>query len=288
MKYVTVVLLGSIIDNHFQKESLGEQRRMTWVFFMKQKSEVFSIFKKFKSFVEKQSGCYIKTLRSDRGMEYTSSQFGNFCEDEGVERQLTVAYTPQQRGVVERKNQTVMEMAKAMLYEKGLSKIFWAEAINTAVYLLNRCPTKALLNKTPIEAWSGRKPSVRHFKVFGCLCYSQVPKERRSKLDETSEKCIFMATWNWEEGKILRKQFLLMNFKQKHQLKLEMAALQLHHLKNPQDQFHYLPQLSLQLQAHHHHPQLQEKMRSLTDVYERCNLCIVEPQSFEEATKDED
>ncbi|RVW55367.1 Retrovirus-related Pol polyprotein from transposon TNT 1-94 [Vitis vinifera] len=167
--------------------------RMTWVFFMKQKSEVFSIFKKFKSFVEKQSGCYIKTLRSDRGMEYTSSQFGNFCEDEGVERQLTVAYTPQQNGVVERKNQTVMEMAKAILYEKGLPKIFWAEAVNTTVYLLNRCPTKALLNKTPIEAWSGRKPSVRHFKVFGCLCYSQVPKERRSKLDETSEKCIFMG-----------------------------------------------------------------------------------------------
>ncbi|KAL6327560.1 hypothetical protein AAG906_021850 [Vitis piasezkii] len=167
--------------------------RMIWVFFMKQKSEVFSIFKKFKSFVEKQSGCFIKTLRSDRGMEYTLSQFGNFCEDEGVERQLTVAYTPQQNGVVEMKNQTVMEMAKAMLYEKGLPKIFWAEAVNSVVYLLNRCPIKALLNKTPIEAWSGRKPSVRHFKVFGCLCYSQVPKERKSMLDETSEKCIFMV-----------------------------------------------------------------------------------------------
>ena len=86
-----------------------------------------------------------------------------------------------------------MEMAKAMLYEKGLLKIFWGEVLNTAVYLLNRCPTKALLNKTPIEAWSGRKPSVKHFKVFGCLCYSQVPKEKRSKLDETSEKCIFMV-----------------------------------------------------------------------------------------------
>ena len=60
--------------------------RMNWVFFMKQKSEVLSIFKKFKSFVEKQSGCYIKTLRSDKGMEYTLSQFGNFCENEGVER----------------------------------------------------------------------------------------------------------------------------------------------------------------------------------------------------------
>ena len=84
-------------------------------------------------------------------------------------------------------------MAKAMLYEKGLPKIFWVEAVNTIVYLLNRCPTKELLNKTLIEAWSGRKPYVRHFKVFGCLCYSQVPKERRSKLDEASEKCIFMG-----------------------------------------------------------------------------------------------
>ena len=158
--------------------------RMNWVFFMKQKSEVLSIFKKFKSFVEKQSGCYIKTLRSDRGMEYTSSQFGNFCEDEGVERQLTIAYTPQQNGVVERKNQTIMEMAKAMLYEKGLPKFFWTKVVNTTVYLLNRCPTKALLNKTLIEAWSGRKPSVRHFKVFGCLCYSEVPKERRSKMKQ--------------------------------------------------------------------------------------------------------
>ena len=93
-----------------------------------------------------------------------------------------------------------MEMAKAMLYEKGLPKIFWVEAVNTAMYLLNRCPTKALLNKTPIEAWSERKPSVRHFKVFWCLCYSQVPEERRSKLDETSEKCIFMGYSSQSKG----------------------------------------------------------------------------------------
>ena len=133
------------------------------------------------------------TLKSDKGMEYTSSQFGNFCEDEGVERQLSVAYTFQQNGVDEMKNQIVMKMAKAMLYEKGLLKKIWVETVNTVVYLLNTSPTKALLNKTLIEAWNGRKPFVKHFKVFGCLCYSQVPKERRSKLDEASEKCIFMG-----------------------------------------------------------------------------------------------
>ncbi|KAK0594583.1 hypothetical protein LWI29_036706 [Acer saccharum] len=109
--------------------------RMTWVFFMRQKSEVFTIFKKFKSFVEKQSGNYIKILRSDRGKEYNSREFDKFCEDEGVERQLTVPYTPQQNGVSERKNQTVMEMAKSMLHEKRLPKVFWGEAVYTTVYL---------------------------------------------------------------------------------------------------------------------------------------------------------
>ena len=291
--------------------------RMTWVFFMKQKSEVFSIFKKFKSFVEKQSGCYIKTLRSDRGMEYTSSQFGNFCEDEGVERQLTVAYT-QQNGVVERKNQTVMEMAKAMLYEKGLSKIFWAEAVNTAVYLLNRCPTKALLNKTPIEAWSGRKPSVRHFKVFGCLCYSRVPKERRSKLDETSEKCIFMgyssqskgyrlynlktnkliisrdvifdekAAWNWEEGKILKKTILVNELQTKAPVETGNGSTS---TSSPQDSPRSVPlspSTESPTSSSSSSSSTPRKLRSLSDVYKRCNLCIVEPQSFEEAIKDED
>ena len=98
--------------------------RMTWVFFMKQKYEVFTIFKKFKSFVEKQSGDYIKILRSNRGKENNSREFDKFCEDEGVERQFTIGYTLQQNRVSERKNQTVMEMAKSMLHEKGLSKPF--------------------------------------------------------------------------------------------------------------------------------------------------------------------
>lgn len=152
---------------------------------MREKSQVFGIFKKFKSFDEKQTGCFIKVLRSDQGKEYNSKEFDKFCEDEGMHRQVTVRYTPQQKGVVERKNQTVVEMAKSMLHEKGLPKSFWAEAVYTTVYLMNRSPTKALDDKTPLEAWNGRKPSVSHLKVFGCVCYSQIPKQKRYKLDET-------------------------------------------------------------------------------------------------------
>ncbi|KAK2992531.1 hypothetical protein RJ640_002425 [Escallonia rubra] len=105
---------------------IDDYTRMTWVYFIRQKSEVFGVFRKFKCLVEKQSGCLIKVLRSDRGNEYTSNEFHKFCEDEGVERQLTVGYTPQQKGVSERKNQTVMEMAKSMLHDKGIPRLFWA------------------------------------------------------------------------------------------------------------------------------------------------------------------
>ena len=132
--------------------------KMTWVYFLKAKSKVFGIFKKFKALVEKQSGKQIKVLRSDRGKEYTSREFDKFCEDESIKRQLTVAYTPQQNCVSKRKNRTVMEMARSMLKEKGMPNTFWAEAVYTVVYILNRCPTKAVKDKTPIEAWSGRKP----------------------------------------------------------------------------------------------------------------------------------
>ncbi|KAG6532281.1 hypothetical protein ZIOFF_006121 [Zingiber officinale] len=175
---------------------IDDHTRMTWVYFMRQKSEVFMIFKKFKSLVEKQSGCFIKTLRSDRGKEYTSKEFHNFCEDEGVERQLTVRYTPQQNGVTERKNQTIVEMAKSMMHEKGLPKIFWAEAVYTTVYLSNRCPTTAIPNKTPFEAWSGRRPSVNHLKL------GQVIISRDVQVDEN-------ALWNWEENKVEKKDILI-------------------------------------------------------------------------------
>lgn len=289
--------------------------RMTWVFFMRQKSEVFTIFKKFKSFVEKQSGHFIKVLRSDNGKEYTSNEFGKFCEDEGVERQLTVIYTPQQNGVSERKNQTVMEMAKSMLHEKGLPKVFWAEAVYTAVYLINRCPTKAVWNQTPIEAWSGRKPSVRHLKIFGSVCYAQIPKEKRRKLDETSEKCIFMgyssqskgyrlfslksnkvitsrdvlfdegAIWNWEEGNVKEKTILVEEEQQKSTIDNESNE------DSPQTS----PRSSSSSPSSNGSPSSSsssppitpKKMRSLSDVYERCNFCTIEPESFEEAVKEE-
>jgi transposase InsO family protein len=143
--------------------------------------------------VERQSGKLLKKLRSDRGGEYNSKEFDKFCEDIDVERQVTISFTPKQNSVAERKNRTIVEMTKTMMKEKGLPLTFWAEATYTAVYLLNRCPTKAIENKTPFEAWSGGgKPSV-NLKIFGCVFYAHVPKEMRNKLEDKGEKCVFVG-----------------------------------------------------------------------------------------------
>ncbi|KAM2369740.1 hypothetical protein ACFXTH_047137 [Malus domestica] len=186
--------------NRFFLTFIDDHTRMCWVFFLQHKSQVFNIFKRFKSMVELQSGYQIKKLRSDRGGEYTSLEFSRFCEDMGLERQLTVAYSPQQNGVAERKNKTVIEMTRTMMIEKKIPLKFWAEAVNTAVYLQNRCPTSALNKITPFEAFNGRKPGVQHLKIFGSLCYIHIPSQKRHKLKENGEKRVFVGYGNCEKG----------------------------------------------------------------------------------------
>jgi hypothetical protein len=105
--------------------------------------------------------------------------------------QTTARYTPQQNGVAERKNQTIMNMARTLLKEKNLSNIFWAEAVACSVYLLNRSPTTSLKMKVPQEAWSGTNLNVAYLRTFRCITYAHIPSELRKKLDDKSEKCIF-------------------------------------------------------------------------------------------------
>lgn len=124
-------------------------------------------FKDYKAEVEKQTGKNIKCLRTDNGREYLNNDFDNSLRVNGIKRQLTVPYTPQQNGVAERANRTLIEMARTMLIHSGLSESFWAEAVRTSSYIRNRTTTKILHDKTPFEVWYGYKPAVGHFKVFG-------------------------------------------------------------------------------------------------------------------------
>jgi transposase InsO family protein len=158
-----------------------------------EKSEAFVSFKNFKSLVEKATGSNIIGLRTDREAEFTSNKFTNFCHENGIRRQLTVAFTPQQNGVVERKNRTIMNMIRSMLSEKKVPKMFWPEAVNWAIHILNRSPTFAVKDKTPEEAWSGVKPLVEYFKVFGCLSHVHVFNNNRTKLDDKSRGYVLLG-----------------------------------------------------------------------------------------------
>jgi transposase InsO family protein len=174
--------------------------RHAWVYPLKAKSEVFMCFKQFLVLAENLSACKMGTLRSDRGGEYMSSDFNAFLTERGIKHQCTVPYTPQQNGVAERKNRSLMEMARCMVKSQALPHSFWLEAVMCAAYVLNRCPTKALQSITPYEAWHDRKPSVAHLRVFGCLAYALVPEQHRKKLDDKAVKCIFVGYSSESKG----------------------------------------------------------------------------------------
>ncbi|KAK2404675.1 putative mitochondrial protein [Trifolium repens] len=172
---------------------VDEFSRMTWLYHIKVKSEAFDVFKKFKALVEKQSGKSIKVLRTDGGGEYTSTEFENYCKEKGIIHEVTAPYTPQHNGLAERRNRSILNMARSMVKQKQLPKRFWGEAVSTAVYILNRSPTKRLVDKVPEEVWSKVKPSVSHLKVFGSFCYKHIPDVKRKKLDDKSEAMILVG-----------------------------------------------------------------------------------------------
>ena len=176
-----------------------DKSRYSWVYILKTKDQVFDYFLEWKAFVEKATKKKIRTLRTDNGGEYTSTRFQEYLKAEGIRHELTVPKTPQQNGVAERLNRTLVETARSMLLDAKLPKQFWAEAISTAVYLKNRSPSK-VLNMTPYEVWYGRKPKVNHFRVFGSDAYAHIPRDERAKFDSKTRKCIVLGYGNVTKG----------------------------------------------------------------------------------------
>ena len=123
---------------------------------------------------------------------FLSTEFILYCEENGILRQLTTPYTPQQNGVVERRNRTIMGLVRSMLKGKKLPLELWGEAVTTCTYVLNRSATKSLRGKTPYECWFGRKPSVDHLRIFGSLVHVKVTVNV-GKLEDRSQKMVFVG-----------------------------------------------------------------------------------------------
>ncbi|KAL3683514.1 hypothetical protein R1sor_001536 [Riccia sorocarpa] len=167
--------------------------RFTWVRILRNKSDTFKHFRHFKSEMELVTGNQVKCLRSDRGGEFLSGEFINFCKDHGIRRQLTNSDTPQQNGVAERKNKTILERVRCMLLSSGLPKFLWGEAVLTACYLVNRSPTRSNLGTTPYEKLTKEKPNLSNLRVFGCTSYIHIPEDQRTKLSPRSRRCYFVG-----------------------------------------------------------------------------------------------
>ena len=172
---------------------IDDKTHYVWIYVLKNKHEVFETFKQWKSLVEKSSGYKVKTFRTDNGGEYMSTEFESYLKSEGIKHEYTIPKTPEQNVVSERMNRTLVESVRSMLADSKVPHRFWAEALSTATYLINRSPTKTLDDKTPFEAWFDKKPCVKHLKVFGCVAYSHVSKDQRKKLDPKAKKCIFLG-----------------------------------------------------------------------------------------------
>jgi len=172
---------------------VDDKSRYMWLVLLSSKDQAADAIVRLQARAEAEAGRKLGTLRTDRGGEFTSRAFGEYCAMEGVQRHLTAPYTPQQNGVVERRNQTVLGMARSMLKAMRMPGWFWGEAVLTAVFILNRSPTKSVDGITPYEAWYGLKPPVHFFRTFGCVAHVKVAGGHLKKLDDRSTPMVFIG-----------------------------------------------------------------------------------------------
>ena len=185
-----------------------------WVSPLKMKDQVLSIFKEFHARVERETDRKLKVVREGNGGEYRG-QFEEYCWSKGIWLEYIVQKTLELNGVAERMNRTIMERVWSMLAHANLSKMFWAEALTTKTYVINRSPSPPLDGDVPQRVCTNKDISYRHLKVFGCLAYMHVAKDKRGKLDPKTHPCIFVGyidnefvygLWNLEEKKVIRSR----------------------------------------------------------------------------------
>ncbi|WVZ89201.1 hypothetical protein U9M48_035633 [Paspalum notatum var. saurae] len=176
----------SIGGNNYGFVIVDDFSRYTWVYFLEDKTEVAHVFSKFAKRAQNEFNTSIVKIRSDNGRESDNTNIEEYCDEIGIKHEFSATYTPQQNGVVERKNRTLITLTRSMLDEYGTSEKFWAEAINTACYASNRLYPHRLLDKTPYELLNGRKPNISYFRVFGCKCYIY---KKRQHLGKFQRRC---------------------------------------------------------------------------------------------------
>lgn len=175
--------------------------RCTWLFLMKNRSELFSIFEQFYKEIKTQFGVSIQSLRSDNAQEYLSQQFQTFMASNGILHQTSCAYTPQQNGIAERKNRHLIETTRTLLLHGNLPTRFWGDAVLTACYLINRMPSSVLDDQTPHSIlFPHTSLHPLQPRVFGSTCFVHNLSPGLDKLSARSLKCVFLGYHRSQKG----------------------------------------------------------------------------------------
>jgi len=187
---------------------VDDYSRFTWTLFLASKDESFEKFLVLLKKIEKRvEHC----LRFDHGKEFENSSFIDYCNEHGADHNFSTPKTSQQSEVVEHKNRTLEDMNRTILVASGLPRNFWAAPLNTSCYIINRCMIRPILNKTPHELFKGRKPNIKHLRVFDCKCYvhNNNGKESLGKFDPISDEAIFLGYSSHSKAyKVLNKRTL--------------------------------------------------------------------------------
>lgn len=180
---------------------VDDHSRLTWLYLMKNRSELLSHFCAFHTEIKNQFNVSIKTLRTDNAGEYFSHSLGSYLCENGIIHQSSCADTPSQNGVAERKNRHLLETARALSFQMHVSKIFWVDAVSTACFLINRMPSSVLNGEIPYRVLF---PTKHLFpiapKIFGCVCFVRDVRPHHTKLDPKSLKCIFLGYSRVQKG----------------------------------------------------------------------------------------
>jgi len=183
----------SITGKRFILTIIDEYSRKSWIFLLASKSEATDIIINFFNYLINQFVNKIKSLKSDNPKEYSNKKLLDYCKQKGIKKIFSPVYNPENNGLAERFNQTIISCAKTLLFWSQLSENFWDFAVNYANYLYNLIPHSSINNKIPNEVFFKTKSNIKHIKVFGCIAYYKNYNQNKTKFEPNSIKGIFLG-----------------------------------------------------------------------------------------------
>nr|GEW75086.1 retrovirus-related Pol polyprotein from transposon TNT 1-94 [Tanacetum cinerariifolium]GEW85734.1 retrovirus-related Pol polyprotein from transposon TNT 1-94 [Tanacetum cinerariifolium] len=185
--------IESINGKKYIQVIIDDYSRYTWTYFLRSKDETPEILKDFLKMIKRNLQAQVITVRTNRGIKFLNKTLHAYSKEEGIDHQTLIARTPQQNGVVKRRNRTLVEATRTMLLASKLPLFFWAEAISIASYTHIRFLIIHIYEDTPYHIINDKKPTLKHLHIFGCTCYITRDGENIDKIKEKGDLWILVG-----------------------------------------------------------------------------------------------